>query len=85
MAAYRVLDVRKGDEVLVADVRSPQEAAKRALGLELKRSGKTRNLVAKVYSEHPGGVSMVRLYLPVVEPGSTASRAPQAGLPIQGS
>ncbi|WP_158409498.1 hypothetical protein [Devosia psychrophila] len=47
---------------------SPEAAARKALGIDLVRSGAKRDLRAKVYFQHPGqSLSMVRLYAKVAE------------------
>lgn len=64
---YRVIDVR-GDvidpkEATIAGARSPEDAARTALGLEVVRSGQRQDLVARVYWQSPGQpMNMVRLY-----------------------
>lgn len=62
---FRVVDLR-GEaplELTVERVRSPEEAARLAIGETLVRSGQTRDLRARVYTCRPGEMtSMVRLY-----------------------
>ncbi|MFD2648842.1 hypothetical protein ACFSX5_13715 [Devosia albogilva] len=41
---------------------TPEEAVLRALGVEVKRNGTRRDLVARVYWHTPGNTNMVRLY-----------------------
>jgi hypothetical protein len=64
---YRVVDLRcepvAPDDVIVERARSPEDAAKVALGIHLVRSGKAKDLQAKVYFVDRNDVmSMVRLY-----------------------
>jgi hypothetical protein len=64
---YRVFDLRHEivdpDPRVVSGVRSPEEAARQALGLELTRSGLKRDLAARVYFQMPDQpLTMVRLY-----------------------
>ena len=52
--SFRVVDLR---------ARSPEEAAREALGIELVRSGAKRDIAAKVYWQPVGQpLTMVRLY-----------------------
>lgn len=52
-----------GREALVQRARSPEDAAKLALGEVLVRSGRRQDLRAKVYFQYPDQpMSMVRLY-----------------------
>jgi hypothetical protein len=55
---YRVTDLRPGSEddfdVAVENVRSPEDAVRTALGLEVVRSGTKANLVARVHWERVG-------------------------------
>ncbi|MET3925070.1 hypothetical protein [Devosia sp. 2618] len=64
---YRVIDMRAGEgqpvEITIENVRSPEEAVRKALGLDVVRSGNRNDLVARVYwqaADQP--VTMVRLY-----------------------
>ena len=64
---YRVFDLRTeiidADPRIVSGVRSPEEAARQALGLDLTRSGLKRDLAARVYFQLPDQpLTMVRLY-----------------------
>lgn len=64
---YRVVDLRSEkaapDELIVDRARSPEDAAKIALGIHLVRSGKSKDLPAKVYFVDRSDVmNMVRLY-----------------------
>lgn len=61
---FRVVDLRGGDlDIVIGDAVSPEQAAYKALGLELVRSGPKRALVAKVYWQPIGqALTMVRLY-----------------------
>ena len=64
---YRVVDLRSDvidpNELFIENVRSPEEAARTALGVPVVRSGAKKDLIARVYW-HPVGtaVNMVRLY-----------------------
>mgnify|MGYP000294519986 CR=1 FL=1 len=50
-------------ELLVPSARSPEDAARLAIGEILVRSGRREDLRAKVYFQHPEQpLSMVRLY-----------------------
>lgn len=68
MTVFRVVDVNSGfanrEPQVVTGVRSPEQAAKKALGLDLVRSGAPAFLRAQVYfSRKPNEPStMVRLY-----------------------
>ena len=64
---YRVVDLRTGiavpSEIIVEGENSPERAAKKALGLDLVRSGSKRDLTARVYWQVPDQpLNMVRLY-----------------------
>ena len=64
---YRVLDLRVTDggypEIIIDGVKSPEAAVKKALGLDLVRSGSRKDLVAQVYWQlAPEATNMVRLY-----------------------
>ena len=64
---YRVFDLRTEpddtDPRVITGVRSPEEAARQALGLDLTRSGLKRDLAARVYFQLPDQpLTMVRLY-----------------------
>lgn len=64
---YRVVDVRgdidEATETIIAGARSPEDAARQALGLDLVRSGRRKDLIARVYWQSPGQpMNMVRLY-----------------------
>lgn len=69
---YRVVDLRadsdtEGD-VIIEGARTPEDAAREALGLKLIRSGSKRDLAARVYWQHSGQpLNMVRLYTKVTE------------------
>ena len=65
---YRVTDLRPEAEddfeVLVDSARSPEDAVRTALGLEVVRSGAESNLVARVHWERVGHPDhSVELYL----------------------
>lgn len=64
---YRVVDLRTDDidprQIIIEGARSPEEAARQALELDVVRSGQRKDLVARVYWETSGQpVTMVRLY-----------------------
>lgn len=64
---YRVRDLRITDggppEIIIDGVKSPEAAVKKALGLDLVRSGSRKDLVAQVYWQlAPEATNMVRLY-----------------------
>lgn len=64
--SYRVVDVRTDiieAEIIIEGARSPEDAVRQALGVEVVRSGRRKDLVARVYWQslgHP--TTMVRLY-----------------------
>lgn len=62
---YRVVDAR-GVTIQaehIVDAHTPEAAAKTAFGLDLVRSGRIRDLVARIYWQPPGSPkNMVRLY-----------------------
>lgn len=65
--SYRVVDLRspeaEGIDIIIDVARSPEDAVRQALGLEVVRSGAKRDLVARVYWQTMGQpVNMVRLY-----------------------
>lgn len=68
--SYRVIDLRSAaqepatvGEVIVEGAKSPEAAARQALGLELVRSGSRKDLAAQVYWQlNPEAINMVRLY-----------------------
>lgn len=65
--SYRVVDVRtdviEPKEVIIEGARSPEDAVRQALDVEVVRSGNRRDLVARVYWQSLGQpVTMVRLY-----------------------
>ncbi|UJW87408.1 hypothetical protein [Devosia sp. SL43] len=67
MTSYRIVDCRTDvidpAEVIVDNASSPEDAALKALGEVLVRSGRKSDLRVRVYFQHPGQVmSMVRLY-----------------------
>jgi hypothetical protein len=62
---YRVVDARgstiQGEHEVTAT--SPEAAAKAALGIDLVRSGRRNDLVARIYWQERGNpTTMVRLY-----------------------
>lgn len=71
---FRVVDLRpQGKEVTVEGASSPEDAARKALGIDVVRSGAKKDLVAKVYwqpMEQP--LTMVRMYAKVDGTGTEA-------------
>ncbi len=70
--AYRVVDLRADpdnpEDLIVEGARTPEDAAREALGLKLIRSGSRRDLAARVYWQHSGQpMNMVRLYTKVTD------------------
>lgn len=65
--SYRVVDLRIPEQdaldVVIENARSPEDAVRQTLGLEVVRSGSKRDLVARVYWQTLGQpMNMVRLY-----------------------
>lgn len=65
--SYRVIDLRpdaqSADAIIVDSAKSPESAAREALGLDLVRSGAKKDLVAQVYWQlNAEAKNMVRLY-----------------------
>lgn len=68
--SYRVIDLRlaapdpaTAEEIIVEGAKSPEAAARQALGVELVRSGSRKDLAARVYWQlTPEATNMVRLY-----------------------
>lgn len=65
--SFRVVDLRADAsaamDIVIEGARSPEEAAREALGIELVRSGAKRDIAAKVYWQPVGQpLTMVRLY-----------------------
>lgn len=72
MTSYRVVDCRTNvvdpQEVIIDGAVSPEDAARKAIGETLVRSGKRADLRVRVYFQHPGQVmSMVRLYAKAID------------------
>jgi hypothetical protein len=71
--SFRVMDLRQADPEAVdaiIDGASPEEAARKVLGIEVVRSGSKRDLVAKVYWQPVGQpLTMVRLYARIDDGG----------------
>lgn len=70
---HRVRDLRPAAEAVIETIvegaKSPEAAAKQALGLDLVRSGSRKDLVAQVYWQlTPETTNMVRLYSRVASP-----------------
>jgi hypothetical protein len=64
---YRVVDVRSDiidpQETIITGARTPEDAARQALDLDVVRSGQRKDLVARVYWQPSGQpMNMVRLY-----------------------
>lgn len=75
--SYRVVDVRTDvidpKEITIEGARSPEDAVRQALGVEVVRSGHRKDLVARVYWQPIGQpVTMVRLYGRVTGEAGTA-------------
>lgn len=71
--SYRIVDLRSTEdnaEHIVNGAKSPELAARDALGIELVRSGSPKQLAAKVYWKVPGEepINVVRLYNKVNDP-----------------
>jgi hypothetical protein len=66
MSQYRIIDLLTeviDPEAIVVDAPSLEQAAERALGVSLTRSGSRRDLRARVYYQKPAEpMNMVRLY-----------------------
>lgn len=65
--AYRVVATTTGvldaADIIIEGAKSPEEAARKALGIDVIRGGQSRDLVARVYWELPGQpMNMARLY-----------------------
>lgn len=64
---YRVVDMRtpttEPAEITIEGARSPEDAARQALGIDVMRSGPRKDIAARVYWQPPGQpMTMVRLY-----------------------
>ena len=64
---YRVIDMRTSipdpAEITIESARSPEDAVRLALDIDVVRSGRRRDIVARVYWQPQGQpVTMVRLY-----------------------
>lgn len=71
--SYRIVDLRSTEdsaEHIVTGAKSPEMAARDALGIELVRSGSPKLLAAKVYWKVSGDepINVVRLYNKVDDP-----------------
>lgn len=65
--SYRVVDLRTdvidAMDMIIEGVTSPEEAARKALDIDVVRSGARKDLVARVYWQTIGQpMTMVRLY-----------------------
>lgn len=72
MTSYRVVDCRpdlaEPREVIIDKATSPEDAAFKAIGETLVRSGRPADLRVRVYFQHAGQVmSMVRLYAKAID------------------
>ena len=72
MTSFRVVDCRTSvidpQEIIIEGASSPEDAALRAIGETLVRSGRRTDMRVRVYFQHPGQVmSMVRLYAKAVD------------------
>lgn len=72
MTSYRVVDCRTDvinpQEMIIDSASSPEDAALKAVGETLVRSGRRGDLRVRVYFQHPGQVmSMVRLYAKAID------------------
>lgn len=80
MTSYRVVDCRGGvadaSEIIIAGAISPEDAALKAIGETLVRSGRRGDLRVQVYFQHAGQpMSMVRLYSKAVDREQPPGRA----------
>jgi hypothetical protein len=69
---YRIVDCRAGQtdgqETIVEAASSPEDAARKAIGEVLVRSGRRSDLRARVYYQYPEQpLSMVRLYAKAID------------------
>ena len=75
---FEVIDLRSETietSELVENVSSPEEAARKFLGIDVFRSGRRQNLVARVYWQRAGEPkNMVRLYAKTAFPDSVPSQ-----------
>ncbi|MDP2779451.1 MULTISPECIES: hypothetical protein [Devosia] len=72
MTSYRIVDCRAGDsagqEITIASAASPEDAAHKAIGETLVRSGRKSDLRVRVYYQYSGQtLSMVRLYAKAID------------------
>ena len=72
MTSFRVVDCRtktdEPNEILVQQAVSPEDAALKAIGETLVRSGRPSDLRVRVYFQHPDQpMSMVRLYAKAID------------------
>ncbi len=66
---FQVFDLRPETPAAPVEVEatSPEDAARKVLGVEVFRSGRARDLIARVYWQAAGSKNMVRLYGKPVE------------------
>ena len=72
MSSYRIVDCRSDlidpSEIIVPQASSPEDAALKATGEALVRSGRRTDLRVRVYFQHPNQpMSMVRLYAKAID------------------
>jgi hypothetical protein len=72
VTSYRIVDCRTNvvdpQDLIVDNAHSPEDAALKAIGEVLVRSGRRTDLRVRVYFQHPGQVvSMVRLYAKAID------------------
>lgn len=72
LTSFRVVDCRSDiidpQEKIIDGASSPEDAALKAIGEVLVRSGRRQDLRVRVYFQHPGQVmSMVRLYSKAID------------------
>ena len=85
MTNYRVVDCRNTiidpNETIISQAGSPEEAAFKAIGETLVRSGRRSDLRARVYFQHPNQpISMVRLYAKAIDRASPVQMSESAVL-----
>ena len=72
MTSFRIIDCRsqiiEPEEIVVAQASTPEDAAFKAIGEQLVRSGRRSDLRVRVYYQHPNQpMSMVRLYAKAID------------------
>jgi hypothetical protein len=81
MITYRIVDCRSTiinpGEIVISRASSPEDAAFKALGETLVRSGRRSDLRARVYFQRSNQpLTMVRLYAKTIDPSSPAGPSP---------